>query len=30
MSYIANYNGLDANKYNCSNDFRGFFGGKRL
>lgn len=24
MSYIANYNGLDANKYNGSNDFRGF------
>ena len=24
MGYIANYNGLDANKYNGSNDFRGF------
>ena len=24
MSYITNYNGLDANKYNGSNDFRGF------
>lgn len=24
MSYIANHNGLDANKYNGSNDFRGF------
>lgn len=24
MGYIADYNGLDANKYNGSNDFRGF------
>lgn len=24
MSYIADYNGLNANKYNGSNDFRGF------
>lgn len=24
MGYIDNYNGLDANKYNGSNDFRGF------
>lgn len=24
MSYIANYNGLDANRYNGNNDFRGF------
>ena len=24
MGYIANYNGLDANRYNGSNDFRGF------
>ena len=24
MSYITDYNGLDANKYNGSNDFRGF------
>ncbi len=24
MSYITNYNGLDANKYNGNNDFRGF------
>ena len=24
MSYITNYNGLDANRYNGSNDFRGF------
>ena len=24
MGYIADYNGLDANKYNGSKDFRGF------
>ena len=24
MGYIADYNGLNANKYNGSNDFRGF------
>ena len=24
MGYITNYNGLDANKYNGNNDFRGF------
>ena len=24
MGYIANYNGLDANKYSGNKDFRGF------